>query len=255
MCRAGKVMIDREVAAAAELLAKAWRTNIPLTGLPAASRPATLEEAFAIQDAVVAVLGEAIGGWKAGALRPARGPMCASRMHRSPARIPSNSLRLRAVEGEIAFLFNGDMPPRAEAYTRDEVASHIFACAAIEIVDSRYANYDAADDLDRMADLFSSGAFVYGTPVENWATLDLSNPRVTLSFDGSIVLERAGGHATGDPLEACVTLVNGLRGSWGVRAGQIVTTGSYTGVKVLPVGSTATMQFENLGSAEVTFTD
>jgi 2-keto-4-pentenoate hydratase len=67
------------------------------------------------------------------------------------------------------------------------------------------------------------------------------------------VVDQRGGHGSGDPLHACVLFVNALRPSTGVAAGTVVTTGTYTGAPVLPVGSTAAVTIEGLGSAEVTF--
>ncbi len=60
-------------------------------------------------------------------------------------------------------------------------------------------------------------------------------------------------HPTGDPLETAVALVNMFRSGAGVRAGQLVTCGSYTGMRFLKPGDTCTARFEGLGAAEVMF--
>ena len=49
-------------------------------------------------------------------------------------------------------------------YSRDEVAAAVDACAAIEVVTSRYRNSDASRTLEKLADSISNGAFVHATP-------------------------------------------------------------------------------------------
>ena len=76
---------------------------------------------------------------------------------------------------------------------------------------------------------------------------------MTLVVNGETVLDQTGGHATGDPLGVAVALVNMLRDQGGVRAGQWVTCGSYTGLRYLKPGDVCVVRFEGLGQAEVTF--
>ena len=57
-------MSPQAIATAAALLADARRTRQPLARLPEECRPATLEEAFAIEEATVVRLGDHIAGWK-----------------------------------------------------------------------------------------------------------------------------------------------------------------------------------------------
>ena len=63
---------------AANLLINARRTHTPIADLPAAVAPASLDEAYFIQDAIAAAFGP-IGGWKIGAgsleATPAYAPM------------------------------------------------------------------------------------------------------------------------------------------------------------------------------------
>ena len=50
-----------------------------------------------------------------------------------------------------------------------------------------------------------------------------------------------------------VALVNDLRGGSGTRAGQIVTTGTYTGLQYAKPGQTVAVTFKDFGSVEVRF--
>jgi 2-keto-4-pentenoate hydratase len=74
---------------------------------------------------------------------------------------------------------------------------------------------------------------------------------VTLTIGGAEIVRRNGGHATGDPLLPAVALVNDLPG--GAKAGQVVTTGTYTGIAFAKPGQTVVASFAGFGPVEVTF--
>jgi 2-keto-4-pentenoate hydratase len=247
-----QAQIDR----AASLLVNARRSGTLLDGLPPDATPASVADAHAIQDAVTAGLGKPIGAFKAMAPatgEPTRGVVYADTIHASPARVPAAEVPQCGVEGEVAFVFRRDLPARAAPYTRDEVAAAVDACAAIELVTSRYRNLDAASNLEKLADCISNGAFVHAAPIADWRGLELGQPKVTLTVNGTPVVEQNGGHPTGDPLGVAVALVNMMREKGGVRAGQFVTCGSYTGLRFLRAGDVCGVRFEGLGAAEVTF--
>jgi 2-keto-4-pentenoate hydratase len=62
-----------------------------------------------------------------------------------------------------------------------------------------------------------------------------------------------GGHASKDPLLPAVALVNDRRRSSGIGAGQIVTTGTYTGLHYAKPGQRVAVRFKDFGSVEVQF--
>jgi 2-keto-4-pentenoate hydratase len=241
---------------AAALLVEARRTGVPLDALPEACRVASVAEAEAIQEAVIATLGESVAGWKVATLNGVvmGGAILASRVFASPARVPSTLTPLRGVEAEIAFRFDRDMPARAAPYDYAEVAAAVTALAAIEIVDSRFRDYRSAPLLDKAADGVSNGGFVAGTLQPDWRKLDLKQVAVTLTINGKKTVEKNGGHPAGDPLLPAVTLVNARRGGAGVRAGEIMTTGTYTGLTFVEPGAHVVATFDGVGAAELTFT-
>jgi 2-keto-4-pentenoate hydratase len=249
-------MDAQQIANAAALLVKARRGGQLLADLPAESRPASVTDAHAIQDAVTAVLGKPVGAFKAMApanAEPTRGVIYADTIHPSPARIPAAEVPQCGVEGEVAFIFRRDLPARTTPYSRDEVAAAVDACAAIEVVTSRYRNSDAVSNLEKLADCISNGALVHAPPSADWHSLDLGHLKVTLTVNGTPVLEQEGGHPTGDPLGVAVVLANMMREKGGIRAGQFVTCGSFTGLRYLQPGDDCGVRFEGLGEAVVTF--
>ena len=251
-------MNQQQINEAGELLAGARSGNGLLPELPGSCRPETVADAHAIQDAVTVAMGEEVGGFKANAPpneEPTRGVIYTRTVHATPAQIPAAEVPNCGVEGEIAFFFRRDLPARAEPYTRDEVADAVDACAAIEVVDSRFRDQKAVTPMERLADCISNGAFVHGPTVADWRHLDLARLHVFLTINGLMALAQEGGHPIKDPLGPAVALVNLMRGAGGVRAGQFVTTGSCTGLRYLKPGDTCAVRFDELGEAEVTFTE
>ena len=249
-------MHKQQIERAAGILVQARRDMRPLTGLPEGLKPTTFEEAHAIQDAVSRQLGQLIGGFKAMAPAhgdPTRGILYGGTIHPSPHDLPAALVPQCGVEGEVAFVFRRDLPARAAPYTRNEVSAVVEACAAIEVVHSRYATDAPVSNLEKLADSISNGGFVHDAPRANWRDLQLGKLKVTLTVNGTVALEQVGGHPTGDPLGVAVVLANLWREKGGVRAGQFVTCGSCTGLKFLKPGDVCAVRFEGLGEARVTF--
>lgn len=249
-------MNKQQIERAAALLVQARRDMKPLTGLPDALKPASIAEAHAVQDAVSRQLGKLIAGFKAMAPaegEPTRGIIHGGTIHQTPCALPSATVPQCGVEGEVAFIFRHGLPARAAPYTRNEVAAVLDACAAIEVVHSRFGQTAPVSNLEKLADSISNGALVHDVPTAHWRGLRLGKLKVTLTVNGVTEMEKTGGHPTGDPLGVAVVLANLWRDKGGVRAGQFVTCGSFTGLKFLKPGDVCAVRFEGLGAAEVTF--
>jgi 2-keto-4-pentenoate hydratase len=243
------------MAAAIDALATARRSRTRIVSLPTACHPANLGEALAMQDAIVAELGERVAGWKVAvneAGEVMRGAIIQSRMLRSPASLPAADVPLLGIEGEIAFQFDRDLLPRDTDYSDEEVANAVTAVVGIEIVDSRFLGYSNAPLLDRTADCMSNGAFVVGTHRSDWRNVNLSALQATLRVNGEIAVQKIGGHVAGDPILPAIKLVNVLRKTVGIAAGQIITTGTYTGLHFAKAGDLMLVEFTDFGTAQVT---
>lgn len=244
---------------AAARLVEAWREHRTIPEIPADVRPATIEEAYAVQDAVSRALGP-VGGWKVGASSPTAEPRCApllaSRVHEGPATLPAARFHRLGIEAELALRVARDLPARGEPYAREEVlAAFDTLHPAIEVVDSRFADRESMDDLSLLADNQSNGAFVYGPAVRDWRDRDLAALPVRLVIDGTAAVERVGGNSAGDPLRGVVWLANHLaaRGQ-PLRAGQIVTTGTTTGLLWVSPGAVVEAEFPGVGAVRLTIT-
>ncbi len=243
--------MDASVAA----LVAAYRTGVPIEALAAV--PSGPEEAHAIQDQVAARLGTEIGGYKASkaaGAAPKRALIQARMIRQSPARMACSEVPHLGVEAEIAFGFMRDFPPRPTPYGRDEITAGVCVRPAIEVVSSRFQAPLSRPPLEQMADAIINGGLVLGPQTIDWSHLDLTRLHVRLEVNGESRVDRQGGHPTGDPLGIAEVLVELMRTGTGVRAGQVVATGSWTGMLFLKPGDRCVARFEHLGDADVTFT-
>jgi 2-keto-4-pentenoate hydratase len=101
----------------------------------------------------------------------------------------------------------------------------------------------------------SSGALVAGSAPAQWRALDLANVTATLTFDDTVIARQRGGHPAGDPLRPAVDLANALRILQGIAAGQVVTTGTFTGLNFARAGQVVRAVFDGVGSAELRMID
>jgi 2-keto-4-pentenoate hydratase len=247
-------MTPDQISRAASALVGA-RKGAAIAALPADAAPQSEADSYAIQDAVIAKLGETIGGWKVG-ISPLGGhfaaPIFASAIHASPASLPARGFKIIAIECEIGFRFNAPLPARAEPYTRNEVLAAASLHPTIEVVDSRYQDFRAVPRLMALADNQNNGALVYGPTVSNWDGIDLAHPPIEVTADGKYFADCTGLQA-GTPIELMLAAVAHANNRGGIAAGTVITTGTHTGLVFTKPGVTITADFGRFGRVEVSF--
>ncbi len=243
---------------AVNILLDARRTASPIDALPADLQPADQAEAYFVQDQLAEAYGE-IGGWKVGATTPDAipifAPMPFAWIAPTGAVLSAKAHRYRGLEAEIAFLLGADLPPRATPYTRDEVIAAIASChPAIEVLESGLTDPTAASRLSMIADFQMHGGFVYGPAFPDWKTIDFAAEHVTLTIDGIVRVERTGSNTAGDLLRLLPWLANeGAVRTGGLRSGQWITTGSWTGNLQTSADSTVDVHFAHAGRVSLCF--
>jgi 2-keto-4-pentenoate hydratase len=250
----------RRMREASELMLGARRDCKPLRQLPEKLRPATLEESYALSD-LNALAFAPIGGWKIGAAGPdetptyAPMPLWGGYLENGDV-LGSQYSRLRGVEAEIGFLLGTDLPLREQPYTREEVVAAVASAhPVIEVLESAFEIPDDVDRLSIFGDLQLNGGFIFGPPVANWQQLRLEDERVELTVDGAVRCETGMSNTAGpDLLRLLRYLANeGQARTGGLKAGQWITTGSWTGKQFGVAGSTVRATFSHFGVVSFSF--
>jgi 2-keto-4-pentenoate hydratase len=179
--------------------------------------------------------------------------MAASGARQSGGRWAEVNTRPIGLETEVAFRLKRDLPPRSNAYSREEVLDAVDAAfPLLELVQSRYADHKIVAQAEAMADNIAHLGYVVGADVADWRRFDLPNLAVRQSYAGAVQVDQKGGNPSGDPVLPLVWLANHLHGlGEHLRAGQVVTTGTYTGCIFVPPGQRVQAGFADFG--EITF--
>ncbi len=243
---------------AASLLVAARQSGRRVAGRGTDLLPRDDAAAYEIQEAVIRRLGVAVAGWKVGAANetaaPSAAPLFAPLVRPSPAVFTVTPEDFRAVEAELALSLAHDLPARARPYGEDEAWEAVAAAhVAIELLDTRYADRGKMSPPALLADNLSNGGFCYGPPIAGWRAIDFLAAAASLALDGREVKHAVGGNPAGHPRRLLAWLANHAA-SCGrpLRSGDIVTTGSHTGVAIAPPGARVTVRFAGLGEATLT---
>jgi 2-keto-4-pentenoate hydratase len=150
-------------------------------------------------------------------------------------------------EAEIALVMGRDLN-HSEAGIQDVIAAVAYALPAIEIVDSRIADWKISF-ADTVADNGSSAFFVLGSEPRSLAGLDLRTCGMILEVNGHVASLGAGAACLGHPLNAAAWLARRLAATnEGLRAGDIVLTGALGPMVALQPGDIVRASIGGVGS-------
>jgi 2-keto-4-pentenoate hydratase len=257
------------IAAAAKLIAAARRGRTPLATLPAEIAPASEAAGYRIQDAVHDLLVTDLGplvGHKIGCTsavmqqylnipHPCAGGVFESGVHRSGAVLRHGDFVRVGVECEIAVRLSRDLDPSKSPFTAESVAPAVEAyLPSIEIVDDRYVDWQGIGGPTLVADDFFAAGWVSGEPVIRAKAPDLVKLRGRALVNGAEVAHGTGADVLGHPHNALAWLANHLAAvGKGLRAGEIVLTGSLVKTLWLNAGDRVTMDLSELGTVTAEF--
>ncbi len=259
-------MSPEQIERAARIFDAARRGRYFVDEIPAELGLDNLDDAARVAERVVALSGERVVGFLVGATSPEMqrnlntdepyyARILESNLCTSPADLAPCGLLTIGLESEVAFTLGADLPARETPYSVDEVADAIRAMhASVEVV-----NGHVRDWLDKpiawvMADNGTDGPLVLGAAIERWRGIERSDIPVTLSVNGKVVREGRGANALGDPLNVMVWLANRRsREGKGMKAGQVVNTGTTAGIFFAEPGGEAVADFGPLGRVSLTF--
>jgi 2-keto-4-pentenoate hydratase len=139
-------------------------------------------------------------------------------------------------------------------YSAETIADYIGGVLpALELVDTRYADWTRVGALQLAADNAIHGAWIHGAVRTDWRRFSFADQKVFVKVNGRILREGEGRNVLGDPLNVVAWLANQLpkRGQ-SLRAGDAVSTGLVTEAYLAKQGDTVEADFGEIGSAVLT---
>ncbi len=255
---------------AAEFLLNLRETQMTVETLPEGFRPNSPTDAHAVQSILVDALmqqgaGE-LAGYKVATTSktaqemlnvsgPFSGHMLSKLVHDSGVALKRSDYTDPIAEPEFAFRMTADVPLTDTPYTPESIAPFLGdLMPAIEIVDHRYNSLGTAGGNCILADNAIFGCVVLGEPVSDWRDADLATQPVVFSINDEPFADGTGANALGHPLNVMAWLANDLA-SRGKRllAGQVVITGTVTGVYRANAGDLIVGDFGRFGTVSLNF--
>ena len=223
----------------------------------------SLHDAYEVQARVTArrvEAGERQVGWKVGATSfaileqfkgqidgPSYGAMMSATTFSDPEKIEASAFFGMGVEPEIGIVL--ERPLRGPGITNvDVLAAAAGVVAAVEILDGRIQE-GTSSLADGTADNAFHGASVLGTLMRPARGFDFLHEGAIVRKNGKLFGSACGVEALGNPLSVVSWLANELaKHDRQIEAGQVISTGSLTGVCPAEAVDVIEMSFANLGT-------
>lgn len=217
--------------------------------------PATLEDAYRVQDQALAAWGRPVIGWKVGRINaPASEELGADRLtgpiFLSRPAVPEPVMPVFAqgfAAGEAEFLLRvGRTPPVGQRrFTLDEAADLIDAVhVGIEIASSPLGAINAIGPIAVISDFGNNNGLVVGPEVPNWRESGFEGWQVVTEIDGEVV---GSGQAASFPDGAigAARFLFELMSARGIvlEPGQWISSGAVTGVHTARPGQRVEARF------------
>ena len=206
---------------AASTIVAARRARVQIPALSGELAPASFDQAYAIQDASMRLLGQ-LGGWK---LAIGAGLSCSPMPAQVILPTPAKHLADRPykIEAEIGIMISKDLDEQQSASTIRAAIASIHP--AIELVLSRFAGQ--APKEQGLADCQSNEAVVVGKAIEAWASSDPASAEMALSIDGETVASNSDAVSLEVLLAPLAWLANHARArGMPLRKGHFIITGA-----------------------------
>lgn len=255
-----------DLAKAAEMLRRSYENKVPCPALHDFIDATDVAAGYAIQEINTKywleqgrrLVGRKIGltaksvQKQLGVGQPDFGMLYADMAYVDGEDIPLNRLMQPKVEGEIAFILKGDLSQENMTIT-DVMQAIDYAVAAIEIVDSRIADWDIKI-MDTVADNASSGLYVLGTEPRELSEIDLHLCGMVIEHRGEPISTGAGAACLGNPLNATLWLAKTMvEAGRPLKAGDTILSGALGPMVSVNGPGVYELRIAGLGSVRASF--
>jgi 2-keto-4-pentenoate hydratase len=250
----------------ARLLAMLRREHRSQSGLAPHLVPPDKATAYRIAGMVADELGWPVMGWKIAAMKeemqralrtdsPIYGRVYF--LEETPHSAVHATLASPIPEVEYQAKLGDDLPPRDKPYSVEDVTEAVASLhPGLELAECRFIHDESFPPLPAiLADGAGSGTIVYGPAIADWRNRDIPGQEATLSSNGRLRRKGTAAAALDHPMVPLTWLANELsRTGVGMKAGQIISTGTLTGMLAPKPGETYLADFGPFGSVSVSFT-
>ncbi len=265
-------MTPDQIETAAEALFQAEQTGVQMGLLSVQYPRITLDDAYAIQAALVArkrAAGLGVIGWKIGltsramqqALNittPDSGYLMTDMLFENGATIPAGRFIQPRIEAEIAFVTKAPLVGR-DITRADVIAATDYVAPSLEILDTRILRADPATGaarkiFDTVSDNAANAGIILGDKRHPADAFDLRWVGAVVKRDGVVEETGLGAGVLDDPVTGILWLVHRLADyGMGINAGEILLSGSFIRPIEAPAGSVFDADFGPFGRVAVTF--
>jgi len=170
------------------------------------------------------------------------------------ADVPSGALISPRVEAEIAFVLGRDLP-HPDSTSAEVMRAIEFAVPAIEIVDSRIADWRIGI-VDTVADNASAGLYVLGSTPVRLDAFDLLGCGMVIERGGEPVSTGAGRACLGSPVSATAWLARTMAAAGRpLQTGDVVLSGALGPMVSADPGDVFEARISGLGSVTAAFAE
>lgn len=251
----------------ARLLATLRRESRQQSGLDPVLVPPDKDTAYRVARLVEEELGWPVAGWKIAAQKeemqkalrtdsPIYGRVFAPGIRTSPVIVEHARQCSPIPEVEYQVRLGVDLPSRSKPYSREEVGEAVASLhPGIELAECRFVHDDKFPPLAAvLADGAGGGTICYGPPIEDWQNRAIAEQEVVLNCNGQPRRRGTAAAALDHPLVPLTWLANELsRTGVGLKAGQMVSTGTLTGMLRPKAGETYVADFGPFGQVTATY--
>ena len=250
----------------ARLLASLRREHRGQSGLASSLMPPDKATAYRIAGMVAEELGWPVLGWKIAAMKEEMqlalrtdSPIYGRVYFTAETPYSAEHAKLASPIPEVEYQakLGHDLPPRDKPYTVEEVTDAVASLhPGLELAECRFIHDAQFPPLPAiLADGAGSGTIVFGPAIKDRKIVDIAGQEATLSSDGRLRRKGTAAAALDHPMIPLTWLANELsRTGVGMKAGQMVSTGTLTGMLAPKPGETFVADFGPFGSVTVSFT-
>ncbi|MCH8488389.1 MAG: hypothetical protein LAT81_00485 [Oceanicaulis sp.] len=225
--------------------------------------PASLDEAYDVQDRAISLWPDTVAGWKIGLIQPGyraqaraerlAGPIFSRQIftHVSGAVIDMPVFRggFAAVEAEFVLRLKSGLPDHvpvtAEAAADIVESLHV----GVEIASSPFAGINELGPMSVVSDFGNNNGLIVGPAIEGWRDIRPDDLPARVEIDGQIAGEASAAAIPGGPIAALCFLIELCRKrAIELKAGDLISTGAATGVHEAVIGSLSKADFGAYGA-------